>query len=347
MKYSQNNYIYVFFSIGVLIFNWSCTHKNKLKISKSQENNASHEFGLQPHTIIKLDTSKWYVQSEFSNSVWNTESVSIKNKKDTGTYILVSSISQYFGKSREFIKEKIALTVEKKAIENDTIIRPLLIDSIEVDSFNGFYFISKNPKTTTNSYALTISGYCFNGLGLTEIFMFNPINDTLEGTINNKLSIMLKFINSIITYSALDIKIENERIKTKYEIMVEELPLDSIYYSWSTFTEEGDTVEYYSNDRSKVPEYLLNHPFLGRKTFCGRLLFNPNLELKPIRIEVNTPEKGSTEIFKIIEGNLMITSTEMRRTTVIKTGNLIVLNKLGLESSIPFTFAFNPSLKKF
>lgn len=323
----------------------SCTHKKNAKISHSETKPKVLTIGIQPYTVVSLNSKEWKILHEFSNSAWETESVSFRNKIDTGMLATISSINELFGKSRTEVAQLIKMTLSEQNTDKSTV-QPIKMDSFIQDSFMGFYFLLKDTSNEKPSYQLTLSGYCFNGLGLTNVFITNGIADYSILSIAKQLDVFVQFLDSIKTYSISNVHIENERIKAKYKIVVEELPLDSIYYSWTSYSENGDTIEHYTNDRTQIPKSLIHHPIIGKKTYCGRINVSPNLTLTPIRIEVINSGNSGKEDFTIRDGRMIITSTEMRRTAVLKTGYLIVQNSLGLESQIPFSFSFNPSIQK-
>lgn len=262
---------------------------------------------IEPNISISYDSNYFKIGQRYSNTFYETEAYDFSYQGDP---IKKATIHIKAAQPIEFPPKRLRDSLilagldEMKNAQNDTF----FITSIDkkVRNINDFSCVGiVGYDKVRKEYATIISGYHFSDNDNTEINFISNGKD-----LDKEYAIMTAFLNGFKSYSKKEADNEDELIKSKYSVQV-------------------------------VPTKTVIDNFMYRpKTYVGIVSTKQPLQHKISEARL-TGSLGQ-EIFTPDENGIVyIISNDKEKGTVVKRGELVLLNSFGKKVKLPFTFSYD------
>ena len=194
-----------------------------------------------------------------------------------------------------FVNARKQINDSIQTIVYDTVVR-------HINGFSCLGFVLKDKYTKSTSLCIVCDHVSENDF--TEIQAYSLHEIDLE----KKCHELADFLEGFRSYSLVQIKEEEDRIKQSYSV--------TVYPS----------TELFENFKFK------------KKTFVGIVKINEKLQhtIKEVRIHGN----GTSKFIPLPNGNIPIICDDIINGNIIKNGEVILLNSFGKCVKIPFTFSY-------
>lgn len=262
---------------------------------------------IEPNISISYDSNYFKIRQRYSNTFYETEAYDFSYQGDSTKKVTIHiKAAQPIEFPPKQLRDSLILAGldEIKNAQNDTF----SITSIDkkVRDINDFSCVGiVGYDKVRKEYATIISGYHFSENDNTEISFMSNGKD-----LDKEYAIITSFLNGFKSYSKKEADNEDELIKSKYSVQV-------------------------------VPTQTAIDNFMYRpKTYVGIVSTKQPLQHKIL--EVRLTGSIGQEIFTPDDnGVVYIISNDKEKGTVVKKGELVLLNSFGKKVKLPFTFSYN------
>lgn len=262
---------------------------------------------IEPNISISYDSNLFKISERYSNSFYETEAYDFTYQADTLNRVRIHLEANQVGEHQPMsvVDSKMLSGIkELKTMDNDSI-KVVSVDEsprhIQGFSLLGFVGYDKVNK----QYGTLITGYHFSDNDKTEIqYSSNNRNDLVK-----EYEILKTFLSDFKSYSKEQISEEDAVIKSKYTVLVRptKTQIDNFRFRKKTYL---GIVSVKQPLQHQVAEVRL-------KTSLGEEIFSPD-----------------------DHGQVMIMCLDEKKGTIVKKGELVVLNSFGKQLKLPFTFSY-------
>ena len=261
---------------------------------------------IEPNISLSLDSNYFKISNRYSNETYGTEIYDFLYSVDSLRKMLLQISADHpvkYPPKKVTDSIVVSKTEEIRKMQSDTF-SIINIDK-QIKDINGFScigFVAYNKMS--GKYSTVISGYHYSDNDKTHLTCMSNYND-----LDTAYIILTNFLAGFRSYSYLEIENEESLIKKKYSVMVNPYKTESDVYKYRRKTFIGLVS---TNEK-------INHTIAGaRLSFWGGF-------------ESFTPDK---------DGKLIILSNDSEKGTIIKKGELIILNSFGKKVKVPFSFTY-------
>lgn len=261
---------------------------------------------IEPNISMSYDSSLYQIGARYSNSFYGTEAYDFQYRGDSLKRLKIHVAA---GKPFNFpplgMRDSLILAALHRIKNNPTDTFSLVAIDGKVRHINNFSCAGVSAFDKVNSrYATSIHCYHFSENDYTEIRLTSSGKNLEE-----EYMLIDSFLKGFRSWPEKDMEMEEELVKTKYTVLV-------------------------------VPSPAIEDPFKFRqKTFIGIVTIKEALTHRIAEVRLNG--SPGQEIFTPGEdGKTYIMSNDYEKGSIVKTGEVILVNAYGKKLKLPFSFTY-------